>query len=38
MCDPYIQDLSGWMMVVTDASGKTVIELNFDNKPRRTRA
>jgi hypothetical protein len=34
MCDPHIQDLSGWTMTVVDASGKTVFVLGFDLKPR----
>ena len=34
MCDPHIQDLSGWSMTVVDARGKTVLELGFDGKPR----
>jgi hypothetical protein len=32
MCHPGIQDLSGWTLVVTDESGKTVFELAFDNR------
>lgn len=32
MCDPHIQDLSGWTMTVVDARGNTVIELSFDQK------
>lgn len=34
MCDPHIQDLSGWAMAVTDSGGKTVFMLGFDMKPR----
>lgn len=34
MCDPYIQDLSGWSMMVRDAAGRTVFVLGFDLKPR----
>jgi hypothetical protein len=34
MCDPHIQDLSSWSMVVTDAAGRTVFVLGFDMKPR----
>lgn len=34
MCDPHIQDLSGWSMVVGDAKGRTVFVLGFDMKPR----
>ena len=30
MCDPLIQDLSGWTMTVVDAKGKTVFDLRFD--------
>lgn len=37
MCDPHIQDLSGWSMTVVDANGKTVLELNFDFKPQRSK-
>jgi hypothetical protein len=34
MCDPHIQDLSGWSMNVTDGRGRTVFVLGFDLKPR----
>jgi hypothetical protein len=34
MCDPFIQDLSGWTMTVDDARGNTVLVLGFDLKPR----
>lgn len=34
MCDPYIQDLSGWSMSVADVRGRTVFVLGFDLKPR----
>lgn len=34
MCDPHIQDLSGWSMMVKDAAGRTVFVLGFDMKPR----
>jgi hypothetical protein len=37
MCDPGIQDLSGWSMTVLDADGQTVFEIGFDMKPRATR-
>jgi hypothetical protein len=30
MCDPYIQDLSGWSMSVADAKGVIVFALGFD--------
>lgn len=30
MCDPHIQDLSGWSLSVADAKGETVLELGFD--------
>jgi hypothetical protein len=30
MCDPHIQDLSGWSMTVADARGGTVFEIGFD--------
>lgn len=32
MCDPGIQDLSGWTMTVEDAGEKTVFEIGFDMK------
>lgn len=35
MCDPHIQDLSGWTMTVADPSGKAVFEIGFDMKPPR---
>jgi len=35
MCAPIIQDLSGWSMTVTDESGRTVIELDFELTVRR---
>lgn len=34
MCDPYIQDLSGWSMSVADAQERVVFVLGFDLKPR----
>jgi hypothetical protein len=34
MCDPHIQDLSHWSMMVADATGRTVFVLGFDMKPR----
>ena len=34
MCDPGIQDLSGWTMTVLDAGERTVFEIGFDMKPR----
>ena len=33
MCDPHIQDLSGWSMTVVNASGATVFEIGFDLNP-----
>ena len=33
MCDPHIQDLSGWSMTVVNANGATVFEIGFDLKP-----
>jgi hypothetical protein len=36
MCDPYIQDVSGWTMIVADASGRTVFETQFDSKRMRS--
>jgi hypothetical protein len=35
MCDPGIQDLSGWTMTVVDANGNTVFDIHFDRKPQR---
>jgi len=35
MCAPVIQDLSGWSMTVTDAAGRTVLDLDFELKVRR---
>ncbi len=32
MCDPDIQDLSGWTMTVVDARDRAVFELSFDRK------
>lgn len=32
MCDPHIQDLSGWTMIVVDAKGQSVIDMSFDLK------
>ncbi|MEI9803936.1 MAG: hypothetical protein WDN48_05040 [Pseudolabrys sp.] len=37
MCDPHIQDLSGWSMTVADAKGDDVFTLGFDMKPLRTK-
>lgn len=37
MCDPGIQDLSSWTMVVLDQAGQVVFELGFDMKPRAPR-
>jgi hypothetical protein len=34
MCDPYIQDLSGWSMSVADAKGDVVFALGFDLRPK----
>ncbi len=33
MCDPYIQDLSGWTMTVTDAQGNVIFDLDFNRTP-----
>lgn len=33
LCDPHIQDLSGWTMTVANADGATVFEIGFDLKP-----
>lgn len=35
MCDPHIQDLSGWTMTVADPNGKSVFEIGFDLRPPR---
>lgn len=37
MCDPFIQDLSGWTMIVSDASGKSIFTIGFDLKPPRAK-
>ena len=34
LCDPHIQDLSGWTMTVVDARGNPVFVLGFDLRPR----
>lgn len=33
MCDPHIQDLSGWTMSVANADGRKVFEIGFDLRP-----
>jgi phage gp16-like protein len=33
MCQPQVQDLSGWTMTVADAKGRTVFEIGFDLRP-----
>lgn len=33
ICHPQIQDLSGWTMTVTDVSGRTIFEIDFDLRP-----
>ena len=38
MCDPGIQDLSGWTMTVVDTTDRTVFEIGFDLNPHRTDA
>ena len=38
MCDPGIQDLSGWSMIVLDTGGQAVFEIGFDLKPHAARA
>lgn len=35
MCEPHIQDLSGWSMTVADFNGKRVFEIGFDLRPPR---
>ena len=35
MCDPQIQDLSGWTMTVADPNGQRVFEIGFDMRPPR---
>jgi hypothetical protein len=34
MCDPGIQDLTGWSMTVVDTGGRVVFETGFDLKMR----
>lgn len=34
VCDPHIQDMSGWMLTVVDASGHPLFALGFDFTPR----
>jgi hypothetical protein len=34
MCDPGIQDLSGWSMTVLNQSEQVVFEIGFDLRPR----
>jgi len=36
MCDPGIQDLSGWTMQVVNGEGRVVFEIGFDLKPLRS--
>lgn len=38
MCDPGIQDLSGWTMTVMNGNEQTVFEIGFDLKLHRTEA
>ena len=38
MCDPGIQDLSGWTMRVVNGEGRIVFEIGFDLKPGREKA
>jgi hypothetical protein len=33
ICYPRIQDMSGWSMMVADAGGRTVFEIDFDFRP-----
>lgn len=33
MCDPHIQDLSGWTMTVANTEGRKIFEVGFDLKP-----
>lgn len=35
MCDPGIQDLSGWTMQVVDDAGRVVFDIGFDLKASR---
>jgi len=35
MCDPGIQDLSGWTMQVVDGEGRVVFDIGFDLKASR---
>ncbi len=34
MCDPGIQDLSGWTMIVLDGAEQPVFEIGFDMRPK----
>jgi hypothetical protein len=34
LCEPRIQDWSGWTMTIVDAKGKTLFEIGFDLIPR----
>ena len=36
MYAPAIQDLSGWLITVVDGGGRTVLELDFDQRVRPT--
>ena len=38
ICDPHIQDVSGWTMTVVDATGKSVFSIGFDLRPPRVKA
>jgi hypothetical protein len=38
MCDPHIQDVSGWTMTVANGKGQSVFEIGFDLKPLRAKA
>ncbi len=38
ICEPHIQDLTGWTMTVVDANGKVVFHTSFDLKPPQLRA
>jgi hypothetical protein len=33
ICDPHIQNVSGWSMTVADAKGQSVFKIGFDLKP-----
>jgi len=38
ICEPHIQDLTGWTMTVVDENNRVVFHTNFDLKPPRPSA